>query len=102
MLPELVLNFSINNQISVGLQNVYRKPRDIFDCDSRIKNKYEIARKIYERKFELKDTTEYETFEQRLDRVYPPLDIKKKTQRGKKTDQVVSGFSRLPNGLGKI
>jgi len=98
MLPELVVKFSINNQISIGLQNVYRKPIDIFDCDFRIKDKYEIARKIYERKFECKDTTEYETFEQRLDRIFPPLDITKKTQRRKKTDRLVSGFSRLPDG----
>jgi len=98
MLPELVVNFSINNQISLGKQNVYRKPKDIFDCDFRIKDKYEIARKIYERRFEQKDTTEYETFEQRLERCYPTLDIKKKFQHGKKTDQVRLGFSRLPDG----
>jgi len=98
MLPELVLNFSINNQVSLGKQNVYRKPKDIFDCDSRIKDKYEIARKIYERKFECKDTTEYESFAQKLDRIFPPLDIKKKFQHSKKTDQVRLGFSRLPDG----
>jgi hypothetical protein len=98
MLPELIVRFSINNQISLGLQNVYRKPKDIFDCDYRIKDKYEIARKIYERKFEQEDATECESFEQKLDRIYPPLDIKKKFQRSKKADRVVSGFSRLGNG----
>jgi len=98
MLPELVVNFSINNQISLGKQNVYRKPKDVFDCDHRIKDRYEIARKTYERRFEPKDTTEYETFEQKIERCYPSLDIKKKTQRSKKTDQVRLGFSRLPDG----
>jgi len=95
MLQELVVKYSINNQITIGLQNVFRKQPDVFSCEYKNYNKYEIARREYYDKGRTQNTIDSETFDDRLNRLYPALDIKKKSQRGKKASVLRAGFNRI-------
>jgi len=94
-LPELVLKYSINNQVTIGRQNVYKKPTDVFRCDWKNFDKYTIAQHEYYDKKNKQTLIENETFEDRLNRLYPALDIKKKSQRGKKASVLRAGFNKI-------
>ena len=92
MLPEFTLKVSINNQISIGLQNVFRKPKDVYRRDHKGFSMVEIKKHEYADRCKDSVREEGESFEQKLDRLYPPLDIKKKSQRGKKSRNLRKGF----------
>jgi hypothetical protein len=100
VLPELVIRFSINNQISLGLQNVFRKPKNVYSSPPKISDRYEFSRirKKYEK---AAIAAKSESFEGRLDRLFPPpLDIKYKSQRPHKTRKIRAGFNRsLSSGV---
>ena len=95
MLPELVIKYSINNQITIGLQNVFKKHADVFRCDWKNFDKYTIAQHEHYAKKNKQNTINIDTFENRLDRLYPLLDIKKKSQRGKKANILRAGFNKI-------
>ena len=95
MLQELVVKYSINNQITIGLQNVFRKQPDIFSCEIKNYNKFEIARREYYDKKHNQNAIATETFGDRLNRLYPALDIRKKSQGDKKANILRRGFAKL-------
>lgn len=93
-LPELVIKVSINNQITIGLQNVYRKPKDCYNFEHREFSMVDIKKADYVNRSKACNATEVESFEQKLNRLYPALDIMKKTQRSKKALKPRKGFTR--------
>lgn len=95
MLPELVVKYAINNQITIGLQNVYKRQPDVFSREYNTYTKYEIAKREYYDKRRAVATGEEETFDDRLNRLYPLLDIRKKLQRGKKARILSKGFAKF-------
>lgn len=97
-LPELTLKISINNQVTLGLQNVFRKPKDSYQpLENNGLTKYQIASLLYKSKKQ-KLAVADESFDDRLNRLYPPLDIKKKSQRAKKSSRVRVGFGKNSDG----
>ena len=95
LLPELIVRFSINNQVTIGLQNVYRKPSDFHQPIGENANKYKIASFKHSQKNQVGDRQNDETFGDRLNRLYPLLDITKKSQRSKKVSILRKGFSKI-------
>jgi len=94
-LPELVIKYSVNNQITIGLQNVFKKQADVFRSDWKNFDKYTIAQHEHYAKKNKQNSVEPDTFENRLDRLYPPLDIKKNLQGTKKANILRQGFAKL-------
>lgn len=93
-LTELVLKFSINNQISLGLQNVFRKPKDVFANEQEIFAKHRIKAWQYKNRDHDKRDLKEESFDEKLERLYPTLDITKKSQRSKKANILRAGFPK--------